>query len=320
MKRYLIFLLALLIFISTAAYPAFATETTEETVYVQPERPAFYCGEAVSWSFSEGTLVLSGNGAMDDLTEWVPWGDVKDEIKTLIVNGNVTYIGAHAFTDCDSLTEVNFGSALTHIGAAAFQGCDGLTEISLPRSFKRFGEDSFRSCRNLTAIHCDGGFPSFNLNCLWDTYTKIYYPADRPWGLTYIEQLESAFQGRIEFLASDGSDPYVPTLPEDYTEPTTAPTTAPTTEPTTEPTAPTAAPATEPATEPSTVPASLPETEPETTAETVEESRDVIIWETVEPEQKPERSGNGWIGVSIISGALALVALGALIFLRRRYD
>ena len=116
MRRYLIFLLALAVLISAGTGTAFATEVTEETEYVQPERPFEYCGEAVVWSYSDGTLVLSGNGPMDDLTEFVPWEAYKDEIRTLIVTGNITYIGAYAFADYDALEDVNLGEAVTHIG------------------------------------------------------------------------------------------------------------------------------------------------------------------------------------------------------------
>lgn len=317
-KQYLTIFLALLL-AACAMIPAVsATEATEETVYVQPERPAGWCGEEITWRFEEetGTLILSGNGAMDDLTEYVPWEMHKEDIKTLIVTGNLVYIGANAFTDYDALEAVNFGPALTHIGVAAFRGCDGLTEISLPDSFRRFGEDSFRSCKNLTAIYCDGGFPSFNLNCLWDTYTKIYYPADRPWGLTYIEQLETAFQGRIEFLADDGTDPYVPTLPEEETQSvTTAPTEA-LTEPTT---APTEAPTTAPTTAPTETPTE--ETTLPTETETEPDEEDYIRWtEATEPRPEKPRSGGSGIGIWIIAGILSLVFLGALIFRRKRWD
>lgn len=316
MKKYLTFLLALLMLAGTVLPAASATEGTEETVYIQPERPAGYCGEEITWRFEEesGSLVLSGNGAMDDLTEYVPWEAHKEEIRTLIVTGNLVYIGANAFSDCDGLEAVNFGTALTHIGVAAFRDCDGLTEISLPASFRRFGEDSFRSCDSLTAIYCEGGFPSFNLNCLWDTYTKIYYPAERPWGLSYIEQLEEAFQGRIEFLASDGTDPFVPTLPVEEPEVTVPATTVPVTEPVT---VPTQAPATEPA---QTVP---PTTQAPTTVPVETEEKEYIQWtEATAPEETPVRSTSrgSWIAVCIISGLLALVALGALVFLRKRYD
>lgn len=48
------------------------------------------------------------------------------------------------------------------------------------------------------------------------------YSASNPWSVSLVEQLENAFQGRIEFRSSDGTDPYVPT------QPTTAPTVQPT--------------------------------------------------------------------------------------------
>ena len=182
----------------------------------------------VALSVRGSELTIEGEGYMDDFEEDAPWVDFKDEMKRVVLDGDIEYIGAHAFTDYDELETVNFGDALYEIGLEAFKGCDGLTVIYLPSTFKVFGESSFNSCSNLTSIHCSGRFPSFKMNCLWNTFGTIYYPADRPWGVEYIEQLETAFKGRIEFLASDGTDHYQPeeeAVTEESTEP---PTEAPT--------------------------------------------------------------------------------------------
>lgn len=241
---------------------AAATEATEESTQVQ--RGEFECGDDLAWSFDDGVLTVTGSGAMDDYTEDAPWAKYKDDIEKVVLKG-VTYIGARAFKDYDELETVEFGSKLREIGTEAFRSCEGLEEIELPASFKIFGESSFLGCVNLKKIHCSGNFPSFRLNSMWECYATIYYPAENPWQVELIEQLENAFHGRIEFIASDGTDHYVPTeattAPEETeaptetteipTEETTVPTEAPTevTEAPTENTQPetTAAPETQPA-------------------------------------------------------------------------
>lgn len=200
-------------------------------LFAVPVTAAESCGARISWEYENGVLTLSGEGEMYDFPEGAPWHEHRKEITRVVLEGSITYIGANAFRDYDNLQSVDFGDALYEIGSFAFASCDALTVIYLPESFKVFGESCFLSCEKLSAIYSAGKFPSFRQDCLWDTYATIYYPVDRPWSQELIGQLEAAFNGRIRFLASDGTDPYAPT------EVTTVPTTVPeTTEATTVPT------------------------------------------------------------------------------------
>jgi hypothetical protein len=276
MKKLTILLLVLCLVLSGIP-AAFATETEETTAPTEttvPVREPDQCGEDLRWKYEDGTLTVSGTGAMDDYTETqAPWAEHKEEIEKLVLSG-ATYIGAEAFRDYDKLTEIDFGYHIKEFGTRAFYGCDGLTMLQLPMSFKIFGEESLRACKNLKDIHCDGGFPSFRLNCLWESYVTIYYPADRPWPVSLVQELEEAFHGRIEFIDSDGNDPYEPTEATEATEaptenqaPTTeAPTEKPTEAPTTVPLETTQPPVTE-ATQPEEEEPkqTQPQTEPETT-------------------------------------------------------
>lgn len=269
-------------------------------VPVQADEPETtgVCGETLTWTYEEGLLIIEGEGTMDDFEEEAPWAAFKEEITRVELKGSVTYIGARSFKDYDDLTTVDFGTALYEIGTEAFMSCDGLTVIYLPATFKVFGESSFNSCSNLSAIHCSGKFPSFRMNCLWNTFGKIYYPAERPWGTEYIAQLETAFKGRIEFLASDGSDHYQPVEEtEDATEvPTEAPTEAPTAPPTQPPVLPTIAPTDAP-------------TEPPVTAVQTEPS---AAPEETEPVPVVQNQSKSWIGLVIIGAVLGFVLLGSI--------
>ena len=178
-----------------------------------PSRTQYQCGEYIYWAFNEetATLTIGGEGIMDDFGPGeAPWESYKDQIETVVFGGGVSYVGAYSFYDYDALTQVDFGGHMRELGERSFYSCDGLTQLELPMTFKVFGPECLRSCKNLTHIYSQGGFPSFRLNALWDTYAYIIYPADRPWGLEYIQQLEEAFKGRIEFIDSNGKDHYVP--------------------------------------------------------------------------------------------------------------
>ena len=295
-------LLAVFVCLTALAAPAQAEEET-------PVREPGWCGEEVAWSFEGGTLTLSGSGRTDDFPEGTPWQDYRDEITKVVLTGSISYLGEGAFADCDGIASVSLGDALQELGRRAFYNCDSLTELTLPATFRVFGEESLMRCTALKEIHCLGGMPSFRLNCLWDTWVKIYYPVANPWPLQHIEQLEEAFQGRIEFLAEDGTDPYAPT--EETTEAATETTEAATeaaTEPVAEPSTEAAA---APATEPATVPTTLPPTEA-----TTEAPVEPVVTKppTEEPEPQRKEETPGWIGAAIVGMSISLIGLGALLF------
>lgn len=264
-----------------------------------------------TWTLTGNTLTISGSGAMEDFTEDAPWLPYASQIQKVVFTGGVTYVASGAFADYDTITEVDFGDAMYELGKRSFYSCDGLTALYMPASFKVFGEDSLRSCSKLTEIHCEGRFPSFRLNSLWDTYAKIYFPADRPWSVELIQQLEEAFHGRIEFLASDGTDPYTPTAPtqetvEETTEPPTEETEA-TTEETTEETTQVT---TEETLPPTTVPpeTSTPETTmPETTVPTENP-----------PAEAPSRYSPATLILAAVVMVLCILGAGVLIIRSHR--
>lgn len=308
-KQILLYILILCLML--AAVPAVSATEVEETaepteVIRQPDE----CGEGITWAFAGGVLTISGDGTMDDFEDGTaPWQAHKDEIEEVIIEGKLTYIGAYAFKDFDNLLAVSFGDALYEIGKEAFASCDGLTSIWLPESFKVFGESSFQSCKNLEEIHCAGRFPSFRQNSMWDTYVTIYYPAEKPWGVEYIQQLEEAFKGRVEFLASDGTDHYEPT--EEATEAPTEP----------EETVPeTTVPETEAPTEP------LPNMpKPTETEEPTEEVTEAATETPTEPETETEPAPEGDedkggipTGLIIVIAVLAGLGLGFVIFGRKK--
>ena len=305
MQRIIVIILAAVLLLSIVAPVVMATEAETTETTEAKIRGEFECGDDLVWSYKDGTLTISGTGEMDDYEEDAPWAAYKKEITKVVLEG-VTYVGARAFNNYDAIEEVDFGSELYELGTQSFRSCEGLTSITLPATFKIFGEECFNTCTNLKEIHCNGKFPSFRQNCLWAVYATIYYPAANPWSVSLIEQLEAAFQGRIEFLASDGTDHYTPTEATEATEEVTEETTEETTEPIVE-----TAVDTEEVTEATT------EVTTEATTEAATEATEESQLETIEellPVEEKEPESKGWSGLVIVGAVVFFLILGGLIF------
>jgi len=282
MRKLIVTLLTLCLLLSIAV-PALADGETTGT-----------CGDGITWTLDGTALIISGSGKMQDFAEGAaPWAAYKDTITAVKFTGGVTYVGAFSFKDYDKITSVSLDAKTEKLGESAFKGCDGLTKLSVPFTGKFFmGKDSLRECKNLKRIDFAGRFPKFETNCLWDTYATLYYPADAPWPADTVEELEKAFQGRIEFRGSDGSDPVKPTEAPKPTDP--------------KPTQPPQPVVTTPATtETGTAPTwSVP-------TEDVTVTRPTFTLPTyTQPEEEEENEGgfSGWVAVVVVIGLLAAFA------------
>ena len=98
-----------------------------------------------------------------------------DNLKTVIIEGNVTEIrddefrgcslletvvlpegvltiGSGAFYECSSLKEVNIPNSITSIGSHAFYGCSSLTTITIPNNVTKIDYYAFWGCTQLTSV------------------------------------------------------------------------------------------------------------------------------------------------------------------------
>ena len=80
----------------------------------------------VSWTLSNGILRVSAQGKMPDYG-WgenaAPWKTREKEIRKVIINAGITYIGESAFEGCENLVEVQIAKGIKSIGAYAFKDC-----------------------------------------------------------------------------------------------------------------------------------------------------------------------------------------------------
>lgn len=149
------------------------------------------------WSYDADTdeLKITGSGRMADYDSRydTPWNASIDSVKSITIEGGVTYVGNYSFEGCkataisiaDSVTEIGergfadmnkansckMSSNLKTIGDKAFQGL-GVTGLTVPNNLKEIGSYAFYDCDNLRFLTIPNACA-----CDFDWYTFAYCKA-----------------------------------------------------------------------------------------------------------------------------------------------
>lgn len=115
---------------------------------------------SLTWRVKEGTLTISGQGAMPNYSNGgTPWNskwnyDSKEhyDITSIIINEGVTNIGDYAFADCNDVVFVSMPNSVTIIGESAFENCESIISITLPANLTHIDKSAFAKCEKLTLI------------------------------------------------------------------------------------------------------------------------------------------------------------------------
>ena len=117
-----------------------------------PANPENQCGDNLYWAYSNGTLTITGSGAMydgNDLLTYHQQSWFPDEVTRVNLPNGMTHIGATAFADCSNLTSINIPSSVVSIGKAAF-AWSGLQTLTLPEGVQDIDNMAFANCDHLT--------------------------------------------------------------------------------------------------------------------------------------------------------------------------
>lgn len=110
-----------------------------------------------SWNLSNGTLTISGSGAMGDCGTFgnnQPWYNMRGSITSIVVSSGVGQISTGAFCGCDKATSVKIASSVSNIGLNAFSGCGSLNSLTIEDGDTplTIGQQAFYGCRSLTTL------------------------------------------------------------------------------------------------------------------------------------------------------------------------
>ena len=140
-------------------------------------------GDNISWSLSDGTLTVSGTGAIPDASDYgaTPWDEYKDQVETLVIENGITRIGNYAFWSFEQLTSVSFGSDVTQIGDVAFLYCPALTVLTFPEGMTSIGNWCFAKCEALTSVRLPVSITFIDEYAFFKCHllTDIYYTGNQ---------------------------------------------------------------------------------------------------------------------------------------------
>ncbi len=125
------------------------------------------CGAQVNWTLaSDGTLTISGSGAMDNYrveefqpsdNREAPWYANRENITRIVVEDGVDQIGDYAFVGCMNVNEVTFSDTVMDFGFKTFKGCTRLTHMRIPANVKYLRGCLFEDCSSLQEVTIPDG-------------------------------------------------------------------------------------------------------------------------------------------------------------------
>ena len=166
-------------------------------------------GSNLTWTLdSEGTLRISGNGDMMSLPEdrMPPWYDLRESVKTVIIDDGVTSTCNWPFINFKNLTDITIPESIVFMDVDAFYGCDNLrtvhississwcgikfkredsnplyygadlyvngeriTDVVVPEGVKSIGNFAFVGYKNLSSITIPNSVTSIGISAFWGT-------------------------------------------------------------------------------------------------------------------------------------------------------
>ncbi|MBR6327915.1 MAG: leucine-rich repeat domain-containing protein [Alphaproteobacteria bacterium] len=156
-------IMTLLWMMTIISFNVSATETSGNCGPIQSgdgtsESPYVY-GNNCTWNLENGTLTISGTGAMADYyfsgkgtnaITTAPWGT---DVQYLVINSGITHLGERAFTGLKDVTTLNIPDTVTSIGWDAFWNMSGVSgDLVVPNSVTSIGDFAFQEMNKVTSL------------------------------------------------------------------------------------------------------------------------------------------------------------------------
>lgn len=110
------------------------------------------------WNGADGILTVGGEGEMEDVgPESVPWRELRESVRAVVIGDGVTAIGEWAFSRCGSLLSVTIGKGVKTIGEWAFFGCEKLASVEIPDGVTAVEDNAFYDCAGLKKVALGAG-------------------------------------------------------------------------------------------------------------------------------------------------------------------
>ena len=106
------------------------------------------CGDNATWSFSNGTLTISGSGEVST----ADWSGVASSVKNVVIERGITSLPSSAFTSCKALVTLTMADTVTQIGTTLCRNCSNLQTVRFSSGLKSIPASAFYGCNALTNL------------------------------------------------------------------------------------------------------------------------------------------------------------------------
>lgn len=164
-------------------------------VLVQEKATSGTCGDNLTWTIEDGTLTITGTGAMNDYdgaSKLSPFRDVTDITKVVISEG-VTSIGNQAFAGCKNLKSIEIPKEITSIGNYAFLGCRSLESVEIPEGVTSIGFYAFSTCTSLKSVVIPKELKSIGNDAFYNCENLTIYSARDSYAEKYAKKNDISF-------------------------------------------------------------------------------------------------------------------------------
>lgn len=103
------------------------------TIHCMDDEETGTCGDNLTWTFSNGTLTITGNGEIPEYysEEPAPWENYRHMIHAVVLGDGVTGINGNGFCQYEKLATVTLPGSLKTLGYATFAECN-ISSIVIP--------------------------------------------------------------------------------------------------------------------------------------------------------------------------------------------
>lgn len=88
-------------------------------------------GTEITWTLSDGELVLQGKGRLPDYTspDQLPWYSYATEITSIDIQDGITYLGERSINRLPRLLHVRLAESVSYVGIYSFYDCPNLVKV-----------------------------------------------------------------------------------------------------------------------------------------------------------------------------------------------
>ncbi|MBO5124094.1 MAG: hypothetical protein J6C11_03085 [Spirochaetaceae bacterium] len=139
------------------------------------------CGDGVNYTLKNGTLTITGSGAVESKAASKYWVSDYENITKVVIDNGVILSNSYSLQSLRYITAVEYGDTVTTIkGISVFDGDSDLSSFTL-REGVGISASAFGSCRNLNGagvklVDANGNDKTsfYNVDVEWNTSSKNY--------------------------------------------------------------------------------------------------------------------------------------------------